>query len=626
MKKFLLIVLCFLGSISSKATHIVGGGFSYQMLSQNEAKFTLTLYFDYINGSIGAKDQYAICHIFRKFDNQYMDSLFMPLSDSSRFLPYTNPGCGATANLKTQVLTYSTNFFMDPSVYNSAKGYYLVWERCCRNNIITNIMEPDASGQTFYMEFPPVFKSGQPFVNSSPQFLPILADFPCVNQDFSLSFSAIDPDGDLLVYSLTNPLKGNSTNITPRGIAPVPAPYDPVVWIPGFGADFPIPGNPGLSVNPQTGLLSCKATLTGLFVFSVKCEEFRNGIKIGEVRKEMQLPVVDCPPNDPPEIILKNTAGIQLGQDDTLYLESRQENFCIPLKLTDFQQMTRLKFNLDVISGPENLQSSNLYLIDFESDSASAVFCFPPCTVTPPGEVWKIRLRATDNGCPDMLADTLNLSLVIQPEDYLPELRIFSDWTGGSDIQLSEREKITFQVGAEVSDGGQIYLLPAGSLSTQPGYSFPEILQGPGRVTGDLVFDPGCDGTAGVYDIQFFARANGNCSQKVLLDTLQFSVQLNKEPDSLGIVPNLITLNGDGLNEVLSLEKIAPRSNCANEFDFVEIFNRWGRRIFFEKSRDFVWKPDELTEGLFFYSLHFKRRKPLSSWIQVVKGAPSAGN
>jgi hypothetical protein len=413
MKNWILVFGLFFQVFLVEATHIVGGGFSYSRISGNQYRFSLTLYFDAINGNQGALDSEVLCHIFRKFDNNYMDTIRLPLVSDTDYLTYTNPDCGALANVSTRVLEYSTVKTLPDNIYNSSKGYYMIWERCCRNNIITNIQFPEEAGQTFYMEFPPVFRSGQPYINSSPQFLPILADFPCINQDYSISFQAIDSDGDQLVYSMTAPLKGNSSSVTPINISPLPAPYDSVQWVPGFNSTLSIPGNPGLKVNPQTGILTCKASISGLFVFSVKCEEFRNGFKIGEIRREMQLPVVDCPPNDPPDIVLSNPQGIRLGDDDTLVLETKEENFCIPLKLTDIQANTNLKFNLDVISGPSNLESFNEYLIFTGTDSASASFCLPACSVTPDDEYWKIRLRATDNGCPESFSDTLQVFLQI---------------------------------------------------------------------------------------------------------------------------------------------------------------------------------------------------------------------
>jgi hypothetical protein len=614
---FLALTLFFCGRLT--ATHIVGGGFHYQHLGGNQYRFTLTLYFDFINGNVGAKDQNAVCHIFRKFDNAYMDSLELDLQDSSSFLAYSNPGCDAVSNLKTQVLTYSRIYFMSDSKYNSAKGYYMIWERCCRNNIITNISEPGATGQTFYMEFPPVFRNGQAYINNSPRFAPVNADFPCANQNFSISYQATDQDGDLLVYTLTNPLKGNSTSTTPRGIRPFPAPYDPVDWEFGYSALTPIIGDPGLSVNSSTGLLSCKASFSGLYVFSVKCEEFRGGVKIGEVRREMQMPVVDCPRNDPPVIVLSNNRGVRLGDDDTLYLESKSEDFCIPLKITDVQRNTNIKFRLSVISGPPGIRDSSLYYLSTNIDSANARFCLPSCSFTPEGQPWKIRLIATDDACTGIESDTLQIFLNIagKPE---PDLKLSSNWQGGNEIRLPELGTITFQVSAEISNGEALFLVPEGNLIGEPGFKVSGPESGIGKLVQDITFFASCDGSQDSLELRMVARSD-HCDS-VHLKILRYKIFVYSDGKTEITPPNLVTCNKDGRNDFFSVEDALLKVNCKNEFDFIEIFNRWGRRVYYSTDKGFKWYPDNYSEGLYYYSLHFLRRNPISGWVQVVLDNP----
>ena len=730
MKKFCLLFILMISAFTSGATHIVGGGFDYRRISGNQYRFTLTLYFDFVNGSVGAKDQQAVCHIFRKQDNLYMDSLIMPLSDSSSFLAYNNPGCDVITNLKTQVLTYSTDYFMSNSRYNSPAGYYLIWERCCRNNIISNIQQPQSTGQTFYMEFPPVFRSNQTFINNSPRFLPISADFPCINQDFTLPFNAVDQDGDSLRYTLTNPLKGNSSQAIPRGINPIPGPYAPVVWLSGYSALNAINGNPGLSVNTKTGILKCRAIETGLFVFSVKCEEFRSGVKIGEVRREMQLQVVDCPPNDPPEIILNNQQGFRLQQDDTLFLESKETPSCIPLKITDLQANTSIKFRLAIASGPQNVGDSSQYFINLNGDSASASFCLPACAFTTAGQPWKIRLTAEDNGCPEPFIDTLNFFLqipkislqapTIQTENTLPDtirlnqnqkllipllakqlqqypmvltsriilasgqvltgwegitlpgsggigeirrnisftgicsipgdgrirvevvvassrcqetlrdtvsqwfyiltvrprVTISSSWTGPDSIVLNEREKVEFTVNAQISDGSLVSLLPSGTLTSQKPFQFSVPSSGLGSVERNFSYFASCDADGGRFNLKL--KAEGSFCNKLISDSLSYKFAVNYQSADIGDPPNLIILNGDPGNQYFSLEGIISKNNCATEFDFVEIYNRWGKRVFYEKRSDFKWLPSNLSEGMYFYSLHFVRKDSINGWLQVV--------
>jgi hypothetical protein len=731
MKKFWLLLILMISALAAGATHIVGGGFDYRRISGNQYRFTLTLYFDFVNGSVGAKDQQAVCHIFRKQDNQYMDSLIMPLSENTSFLAYNNPGCDVITNLKTQVLTYSTDFFMNNSRYNSPAGYYLIWERCCRNHIISNIQEPGATGQTFYMEFPPVFRSNQTFINNSPRFLPISADFPCINQDFTLPFNAVDQDGDSLRYTLTNPIKGNSSQAVPRGINPIPGPYAPVVWLPGYSALNPIIGNPGLTINSKTGILKCKALETGLFVFSVKCEEFRSGVKIGEVRREMQLQVVDCPPNDPPEIILRNREGFRLQEDDTLFLESKEMPSCIPLKITDLQANTSIKFRLSIASGPQNVGDSSQYFININGDSASASFCLPACVFTTAGQPWKIRLTAEDNGCPEPFIDTLNIYLkipkitlqapTIQAENILPDtirlnqnqrllipliakqlqqfpmvlysriilasgqvlsewegiilpggggtgeirrnisftgicsipgdglirvevvvatsrcqealrdtlsqwfyiipvrpqVTISSSWTGPDSIVLNERDKVEFTVTAQISDGSFVSLLPSGTLTSQKPFQLSVPSSGFGSVDRNFSYLAACDADGGVFQLKM--KASGNICNQELTDSLTYKFAVNYQGADIGDPPNLIILNGEPGNQYFSLEEIISQNNCATEFDFVEIYNRWGKSVYFEKRSDFKWLPESLSEGLYFYSLHFVRRDSINGWLQVVK-------
>src|SRR6185295_17628749 len=118
---------------------------------------------------------------------------------------------------------------------------------------------------------------------------------------YYVDFAGIDDDNDSIVYSLTTPLNVNSlnsNNVSP----PTPAPYELVTWKPGYSLSNIIGGSPDLRISPS-GLLTCTPVNQGLFVFAVKAEEFRNGQKIGETRRDFQMLVVNgCQPDQPPQI------------------------------------------------------------------------------------------------------------------------------------------------------------------------------------------------------------------------------------------------------------------------------------------------------------------------------------
>src|SRR5690349_2044898 len=209
MKKILLVLLC-LWAFPVLASHIVGGEFEILYVSGNRYRINLILYFDELNGAAGARDPSVDARIFRKRDNAVMMNVFLPFSSQTP-VNYTQPAC-SHGEVVTSKIIYTTVVTLSPQQYSDAQGYYLAWERCCRNYNITNIYSDNPllggnyAGQTFYLEFPPVVKDGQPFINSSPQLFPPLNDYGCPRRPYYVDFAGTDKDGDSLVYSIVTPL------------------------------------------------------------------------------------------------------------------------------------------------------------------------------------------------------------------------------------------------------------------------------------------------------------------------------------------------------------------------------------------------------------------------------------
>ena len=180
---WLFFSLALFSFFSAKATHIVGGEFELQYLQPETYQLRLILYNDDVHGNPGAIDSYAQVFIWRKRDNAPMGSHYLP-NRSRENVPYTNPAC-AIASLKTSKIIYSAQINLPASIYNDPEGYYVTYERCCRNNIISNIVAPEGTGQTFYLEFPPVVVDGEEFVNSSPILFPPSSSKPSMKKSYS---------------------------------------------------------------------------------------------------------------------------------------------------------------------------------------------------------------------------------------------------------------------------------------------------------------------------------------------------------------------------------------------------------------------------------------------------------
>ena len=133
---------------------------------------------------------------------------------SSTPIIYTYPVC-AGSSLQTTILRYESQVTFSPTEFDHPPGYYISWERCCRNQGVSNIIDPYESGMVFYMEFPAMRRNGANFINSSPVFNPVAGDNLCIDELHNYSFAATDKDGDQLRYLLTTPIKGFTTQSFP---------------------------------------------------------------------------------------------------------------------------------------------------------------------------------------------------------------------------------------------------------------------------------------------------------------------------------------------------------------------------------------------------------------------------
>ncbi len=293
---FVLGVILVLSGLDVYGRHIVGGEIRMEATGTAN-RFTLTLiqFWDENTLTNGNTDQNTELLFYRKRDNRLVFKSRLPFQ-SSRNVSYQNQACAAFRSLKTVEGTYRSTVNLIPSDFDDAQGYYIVWERCCRNDDINNILAPGSNGMVFYLEFPPLTTA-----NSSPVFSFPNGDYICKDQTFSMNMSAKDADGDELRYSLVTPMRGNTGRTNPIGNDSPKSDYPLVSWSPGISDQNMIPGIPSLKISPRGGNLSVVASQLGLYVFTIQVEEYRNGTKIGLVRRDFQLLVIECSKNAPPE-------------------------------------------------------------------------------------------------------------------------------------------------------------------------------------------------------------------------------------------------------------------------------------------------------------------------------------
>ena len=489
------------------ASHIVGGEFEIVHVSGNQYRVSLILYFDELNGNPGAKDNNFTTAIYRKRDKALMQNVFFN-SFVSTNVDYTQPEC-SRGEIVTSKLVYTTFLTLADNRYNDPDGYYIVWERCCRNYTITNIYSDDptvgtmSAGQTFYLEFPPVVKDGQPFINSSPRLFPPLNDYACPRKPYYVDFAGIDDDGDSLMYSLVTPLSTHSVDPFPPL---VPGPYPEVEWKPPFSLHNILGGEPDLKISDE-GFLTATPTQQGLYVFAVKCEEFRDGVKIGEVRRDFQMLVVDaCPRAEPPQILGKKLTEAEFTYDETMSVAFSAAvadgDRCIEVQVSDpdaskaddnFQEKIRIKaiplgFKKDVKGILPTITSATLV----NGSTKNFQICFDRCPYL--NGPFQVGIVAYDDACSLPLFDTLKVTVNIEP----PANANAYFTTPNVDELLNEGEKKTWPIAGVDDDGDQLILgvIVNGFKAEDVGMKIVQVKNENGQYEGYLEWDTRCD----VYD------------------------------------------------------------------------------------------------------------------------------
>ena len=308
-------------------TYLSDNGNSFlDYLGNNQYQIKLAYYKDCGPSSIGFPPGSLKVGVFEIGTHQLKTVLQLAV-DSTTTLDFSQAACVTSPVNCVQQRNYSAILTMPAFEYNHPAGYYFVYEQCCRNALAQNVANPQDIGSAYYMELRPNFTINQTFENSSPEFKNYPALLLCAFENYELDFSATEPDGDSLVYTLIDPLKGHAnanslTNQTGQ-VDPIPGPYDPIVWNTGYSlAGNILDGNPDIQVDTSAGLLSVNPQKIGVYLAAIKCEEFRNGIKISEIRREMQIAVVQCPNRFAPEIIcLSNCTQQQLQPNEIICFE-----------------------------------------------------------------------------------------------------------------------------------------------------------------------------------------------------------------------------------------------------------------------------------------------------------------
>ncbi len=292
---FVFVALIFLIAVplSIEATHVSGGNMTYRCLGNSRYEITLEFRRDCFNGAVNAQfDDPALVSVFDGQSNGIIETF----PNEGRFLiPFAvddtlNETISSICNVIGEDVCVQTTTYRDTIILPvRASGYIISYQRCCRNNVLTNIADPLNTGATYWVRITDLALRE---CNNSPVFEQWPNAFVCVNDTLRFDDRAIDADGDSLVYFLCTPSAG-ATLDDPRPNPAFPPPFPEVAYAPGFSLGNMMGGSP-ISIDSETGLVLAVPNQIGKFLIGVCVREFRDGQLLSEIRRDFEYNVRVC--------------------------------------------------------------------------------------------------------------------------------------------------------------------------------------------------------------------------------------------------------------------------------------------------------------------------------------------
>ena len=248
-----------------------------------------------------------------------------------------------------------------------------------RNNAINTIINPGAQGLCVQAEINNINTC-----NNSPSFIEYPAPYICVGQSYCYNNGAIDAEGDSLVYSLETPLNNSSGG--------------GVTYLAGFSPSNPITGS--TTFDQLTGDLCMTGTQTQVSVLSMKITEYRGGVKIGSVLRDIQIIVLNCLTTPP---VLSGFDGVPQDvtnagpEDDSLHFcVNGADNIMFDIECNLGSSNAKIMS----WSGINNVPTASFSITNNNSNAPYGTFQWTPQYSDVINSPFTFTVNVVDDGCP----------------------------------------------------------------------------------------------------------------------------------------------------------------------------------------------------------------------------------
>jgi hypothetical protein len=357
------------------ASHMAGADITYQHLGNGQYLVTYTFYRDCFG--IDAPTQVTLNYSSLACNVSSSETL-LPIPGTGQQITYVCPGtlttCDGGNEPGIQEWVYTGIVQLTP-----CPDWTFGVSDCCRNAAITTLFDP--SNDNMYVE---ANLNNSLFENNSPIFSNDPIAFECIGQNNYYNHGGFDADGDSLVYAFYNPLNG---------------PNDPVAYNPGYSVSNPITSVPAVSIDPFSGDIFMHPTTPEVGVIGVLILEYRNGVLIGAVMRDIQIYTIQCSNN------LPVASGIN-GTNSFNYTTCTGGQFCFDIFSSD-------------------LDASDSLIVTWNQGIPAATFTITPgqtpighfCWTTDSNDVstqpYYFTVTVRDNACPSNGVQTFAYSILV---------------------------------------------------------------------------------------------------------------------------------------------------------------------------------------------------------------------
>ncbi|MEP7170908.1 MAG: PKD domain-containing protein, partial [Bacteroidota bacterium] len=361
---FLLFLLqCFFAE-NSRASHSMGADLTYTCLGGNNYKLRLSFYRDCYGVAADISPIVTISSVScgQSF-TVYLDTIPGTGQEITPLCPSATSTCNGGTYTGIQEWVYEGVVTLPAQCTDWEFSYDL----CCRNAAITTVSGP--SSEDIYVHS--FLNNTITPCNNSPTFTNKPVPFVCLGQEFCFNHGAYDVDGDSLAYSL----------ITPLGASGVP-----ITYLNPYSATQPLNSVPTMTFDPLSGDFCATPQSIQVTVMAVMVKEYRNGVLIGKVERDIQITVIPCNNN------LPGLTGIN-GTNNYTATICADEPFCFDIFSNDPDagQNVSVSWDTSIIAGAFNTSGSPY---------PTGTFCWTPTQgdVSPNSHCFTVRVR--DDACP----------------------------------------------------------------------------------------------------------------------------------------------------------------------------------------------------------------------------------